>query len=127
MFPRWIGRFLWKQHGTSLLETITTVAVLGLLGAAVLGAVQTSYVAKRQFDSQSTVENLIRNQVEYVFDQAYLPPGNSYLTIIPPDSYSLTAEALVFDESSVDIEIVQISLFHHGQPARVFDTIRTNR
>ena len=97
------------QRGSLLLETIILMSVFGLLGVAVLGAVQTSYFAKGKFDIQSTAENIARNQIDYVFEQDYLlPPTEVPLTeralYIPlprlnsdnvlPDGFSVEAEAL---------------------------------
>ena len=82
---------------------VVVVGVLGLLGSAVLGSVQSGYGAKRQFSIDSTVENLIRNQMEYVFEQQYEQPGEAYLTIASPSGFSVTADSLLYDASSVDI------------------------
>ena len=66
---RWLQRLLRTQRGALLMEAVVALAVFGVLGTTVLGAVQTSFIGKRLFDQQSTVENLIRNQMESVFEQ----------------------------------------------------------
>ena len=120
---RWLVR---NQGGGLLVDTTVVLAVFGLLGTAVLGGVQTSYTAKRQFDIQSSAENLVRNQIESVFEQTYNPPGQTYLPTAAPTGYSVTAEAQVYDVTSNNIEVVQITVFHHGQQVKVFETIRAN-
>ncbi len=124
---RWLQRLLRNQRGSLLMETTIVLAVFGMLGTAVLGAVQTSYTSKRQFDAQSTAENLIRNQLESVFEQTYKVPGETYLATTPPDGYSVEAEALVYDETSDDIEVVRITVYHDGQLVKQFETVRSNR
>ena len=117
---------LWSQGGSLLVETVLVLAVFGVLGTAVLSGVQTSYTTKRQFDSQSTAENIVRNQMEYVFEQPYAPPPGTYLTITPPDGYSVTAEAVDYN-GDPNVETVRVTVYHQGQPVKLFETLRANR
>jgi len=117
---------LWSQGGSLLVETVLVLGVFGILGTAVLSGVQTSYTSKRQFDSQSTAENIVRNQMEYVFEQPYVPPPGTYLTITPPDGYSVTAEALDYN-GDPNVETVRVTVYHQGQPVKLFETLRANR
>ena len=123
----WLQRLLGAQRGSLLMETIIVLAVLGLLGTALLSGVQTSYLAKRQFDDHSMAENLIRNQLEYVFEQPYKPPGDTYLLITTPDGYSVTVDALLYDETSTDVEVVRVTVYHNAQLVKAFETLRSNR
>ena len=124
---RWLKPLLRNQRGALLIEVVLTLSVFGILGTTVLGAVQTSYISKRQFDVQSTAENVIRNQLESSFEQPYKVPGQTYLPTTTPNGFSVTAEALTHDATSTDIAIVRITVYHEGQPVKVFETLRTNR
>ncbi len=124
---RWLQCLLRNQRGALLIETVVALAVFGVLGVAVLGAVQTSHITKRDFDIYSTTENLIRNQLEFVLEQPYKDPGQTYLSIVPPDGYSITAESLTYDVTSTDISTVRVTVYQDGQAVKVFDTIRTKR
>lgn len=110
-----------------MVEVTVVLVVFGVLGIAILRTVQTGHTAKRQFDIHSTAENLVRNQLESVFDHSYKEPGQAYPSIAAPDGYSVTAEALLYDQFSNDVEVVRITVFHHGQPVKVFETLRANR
>ncbi len=127
---RWLQRLLRNQRGALLLEAVVALAVFGVLGTTVLGAVQTSFIGKRLFDQQSTAENLIRNQMESVFDQVYKAPDDAeptYLAITPPTGYSVTAESLTYDVANTDISTVRITVYQDGQPVKTFETQRANR
>ncbi len=120
-------RFFASQRGGLLVESVVSLMLISIVGTAVLGGVQTGYIGRRVFDSQSTAENLIRNQMEYVFNQAYLAPGNSYLTVAAPTGYSVTAQAVVYDISSTDVEKVAVTIYQGGQPIKTLETLRSNR
>ena len=118
------------ERGTMLAELLIVVTVFSVLGTAVLGAVQTSHIARGQFASQSTAENLIRTQLESVLEQAYKAPDDpdpTYLLVTPPAGYSVTAESLTYDVTSADISTVRISVYQDGQLVKVFETLRGNR
>lgn len=122
------SRIVQHQGGALLLETVMVMSVFGVLGTTVLGAVQTSFTGKNRFDDQSVAENLIRNQIEYVFEQAYVPPVGTYLSVQPLDGFTVTADALVYDVSSTDIETVLITVYKpDSQSYKTFETIRANR
>lgn len=137
---RWLNRSRHSQRGSLLLETIILMSVFGLLGVAVLGAVQTSYFAKGRFDVQSTAENIARNQIDYVFEQDYLTPtepepGAPYLSLPRPDSdyllpdgFSVEAKAVQYNpsNSNPNISRVQVRVFKDGQEVRVLETLRAN-
>ena len=120
-------RRLRGQSGALLMEVTVTLAVFGVLGTAVLGAVQTSNVSKVHVDVESTANNLIRNQISYILEQPYKPPGEAYTTITVPSGYSLNVETLTHDVSSTDIEKIRITVYQQGNQIEVREELRSNR
>lgn len=116
-----------SQRGSFLVEAVVVLSVFSVLGLAVMRGVQTSYIGKRGFDIQSTAENLIRNQMESVFSEAYTPPGNSYTSVTAPSNFSVSADAVTYDIGSTNIETVRVTVSHLGQPVKVTETLRSNR
>ncbi len=110
-----------------MVEVTVAVAVLGSLGTALMAGVQTGHIAKRQFEVQSLSENIIRNQMEHVFELAYAPPPTTYPTVTMPPGYSVTAEALVYDAASPNIETIRVTVFKGGQQVKEIETLRANR
>ena len=123
----WPLRLAAECRGTLLMETTVLLSVFGLLGATAMLAVQTSQIAERQFETHSLAENLIRNQMEYMFEQAYVPPPGVYLTVTPPPSYVLTAQAVVYAATSTSIERVRVTVFKEGRQVKLLETLRSNR
>ena len=127
---RGVQRLLRKQRGALMIEIVVTLTVFGVLGTAVLGAVQTSFIGKRLFDQHGMAENIIRNQMESVLEQTYKAPDDpdpTYLAITPPDGYSVTVESLTYDVANTDISTVRITVYQDGQPVKTFETQRANR
>ncbi len=78
LIARCLGPLLQGQRGSILIETVMLLSVFGVLGVAVAGATQASYIANRVTGVQANAENVIRNQVDYAFTQDYVAPGGSY-------------------------------------------------
>ena len=117
------------QTGGLLIETVVALTVFGVLGSAVLSGVQTSFISKGNFDSQSVAENLVRNQMEGALDQTYKAWPSTYdaATSTPP-GYVVTTDALQYGTSTdTNIQTVRVTVTHQGQTIKVFETVRTNR
>ncbi len=83
------------QTGALLIETVVALTVFGVLGSVVLSGVQTSFISKRNFDSQSVAENLVRNQMEAVLDQTYKGWPDTYSSVTStPAGFSIVASKL---------------------------------
>ena len=73
----WLGKrknkLFHKQKGIGLMETLVTLALLGLIGVALLNGLSTS--SKGVVISQENVaaESLASSQVEYIKTQDYIP------------------------------------------------------
>jgi hypothetical protein len=110
-----------------MMETTIALGILLLVSVAILGGSRTTLDIMRRFSINSTSENIARNQMEYVFSQPYQPPPGTYATITPPYSFTVTAEALVYDATNPNIETVRVTVFHQSLQSRVLETLRSNR
>jgi type II secretory pathway pseudopilin PulG len=72
-----------KQGGFGLIEVLTALGLLGIIGIALLTALATSSTAIMTSDKHATAESLARSELEYVKSQDY--SGD-------PWSYKLTSE-----------------------------------
>ena len=123
---------LWRnlngQRGGLLLETVVALSVFGVVGTSLMSGVQTSYTTKTQFDIRSRTENIVRNEMEAVFAQAYKPPGQTYSTATTSDGFVVTSEAIDYSTTSdSNLEIVRITVLHGGVTVKVLEAARTNR
>ena len=127
--PR-LGRLLHGEHGGLLMEVSVSLAAFGLVGLMVLTSIQVGSAGRRLFDVHSTSENVVRNQMESILEQSYKSPTDldpTYTPIVAPSGFTVTAESLTYDVTSDDISTVRITVYHQGQPVKVFETVRANR
>ena len=121
------------SRGGLLLDTVVATIVFALIGTTVLVGVSTARRTGTIVDNQSIAENLARNQLAYVFDQAYKPPSLSYASIadlpnndfgVPSDFGVTTAAVLRTGSNDPDIETVRVTISHSGEDILVLETIR---
>ena len=117
--PARLRRRLWRlvnrQGGGLLLETVVALSVFGVVGTSLMSGIQTSYTTKTQFDIRSRAENIVRNEMEAVFAQAYKPPGQTYSTATTSDGFIVTSEAIDYSTSSdSNLEMVRITVQRGG-------------
>jgi prepilin-type N-terminal cleavage/methylation domain-containing protein len=93
--------FLRSRKGSTLLEVLIAIAVLGLIAASILPVFIMLNKAEFKWTQQTVAESLIRTQVEYIKGCPYilgnssnsisdgnitvLNPVYSYATVLPPD------------------------------------------
>ncbi len=117
------------QTGGLLIETVVALTVFGTLGSVVLSGVQTSFISKRNFDSQSVAENLVRNQMESTLEKTYKAWPDTYDAVTStPAGFTVTAQALQYSTSTdSNIQTVRVTVTHNGETIKIFETVRTNR
>jgi len=75
-----------RSRGFTLIEVVIAIALIGIIGAAVLSALSTASLALIIADKRATAESLARTEMEYVKQQQYkcAPDGGVY-------TYNITA------------------------------------
>ena len=132
-------RIAQNSKGFVLLESIMAITIFAALGTALMVGIRTANVSGDVVDEQSIAEKLARNQMEYVFIQAYLSPPASYVTLdLAQDvaftvdaGFSLTAEAVAFTGdptiiTDTNIETVVVTVNRGSKTVLVLETLRTN-
>ena len=129
-----------ESRGTALLETVIAITIFAALGTALLMGVRSAHTSGDLIERNSIAENLARNQIEYVFDQSYLSPPATYVSIADAVGvsytvelgFSVTAQALAFtggDPSIVNdtnLERVLVTVSEGGQSILSVETLRAN-
>ena len=120
-------------RGSILLETVVAVVIFALIGAAVMVGIQTSTLTGESVEDKSIAENLARNQMEYVFNQAYKAPPLDYASIADiqgntfsvPSDFTVTAVAVSRPGTvGTDVETVKVTISRNGKELLVLETIR---
>ncbi len=130
--PARLRRRLWRlvnrQGGGLLLETVVALSVFGVVGTSLMSGIQTSYTTKTQFDIRSRAENIVRNEMETVFAQAYEAPPHTYPSSTTFDGFIVNSEAVAYSTTSdANLETVRVTVQHGGVTVKVLEAARTNR
>ena len=124
------------SRGSILLETVVAVIIFALIGAATMVGIQTSTLTGEKVEDKSIAENMARNQMEHVFNQAYKAPPLDYASIadIPgntfsvPSDFTVTASAVErAGAAGADVEDVKVTISRNGQEILVLETIRRQK
>ena len=130
------------SNGFVLLESIMAITIFAALGTALMVGIRTANLSGAVVDKQSVAEKLGRNQMEYVFTQAYLSPPASYVTLDQAQDvaftvdagYSVAAEAVALTAPEFDLSIVNdtnvenvvVTIYRDSKTVLVLETLRTN-
>jgi prepilin-type N-terminal cleavage/methylation domain-containing protein len=97
------------SRGFALIEVVIAIALIGLIGAAVLTALSTASLALIIADERATAESLARTQMEYIKDNGATPyDGN--LTAPHPQYLSKAPSILPYSASySVNTTAVRLN------------------
>ncbi len=94
-------RAMRNEKGLTLIEVITALAILGMIGLAFLGALSTASNAVVITDERATAESLARTQMEYIKSQDYIdysnPDHEEYEIITPPSDYAVELSVIPFN------------------------------
>ncbi len=106
-----------NEKGFSLIEVIIAVALLGIIGIALLSGLATASRALFIADERATAESLARSQMEYVKNQPY---AASYTPDSVPAEYAgylatINTEPI---ESSPggSLQRIRVTISHNGTP-----------
>jgi len=89
------------ENGSTLIETLVALAVLGLVAVVFLSGTATMSRATLINDRQETAQNLAQSQIEYVKSQDYIdfsvPGHDDYFLITPSAGYDVAMAVVPTD------------------------------
>ncbi len=112
------------SKGMLLAEAVIAAGVFTLVGSAVMVGVATTHRSGNSTEGQSFAENLARNQMESVFNQAYQLPPSAYPAVTTPAGYTITAEAIEEVPGDTNIERITVTVNRSGQDVLILETLR---
>jgi type II secretory pathway pseudopilin PulG len=115
------------EAGTSLVEALVAIAILGVSATAFLLALSTGSIATRSQDEEAMAQGLVRTQIEAIKAAAYDATGASYAIISTPSEYgiSLSTSSSLYGSSA--IQKVTVAVSHAGTAVLTLEGYKADR
>ncbi|MBU2608218.1 MAG: prepilin-type N-terminal cleavage/methylation domain-containing protein [Chloroflexi bacterium] len=114
-----------SEKGSSLIETLVALALLGLIAATFLGALSTAPKARFIADEQASARILAESQMENAKQQDY---SLSYAATPIPDEYAGYSAVLDVDPMrNGNIQRITVTIKHHDRDITTLESYKTNR
>ncbi len=124
--------FTYRESGTTLLETVVALAILGTIAVVFLSGVATTSKAAYITDEQATAESLAQSQMEwaqnadYVYDATQYPPapipsGKDYI------NYSATVTAESLHDPDDGIQKIIVAVKRSGKQIFILEGYKVDR
>ncbi len=125
------ARSVGAERGTTTIEVILAVAILGLVAAAFLGAVATGTRVTAAGSEKAVAESLVRSQLEYVRECAYQHEASEYPvdpTLTVPEGWTVPNPAVEPVYATADrLQRVTVTAEHRGQTILSIVVFKTDR
>ncbi len=119
------GWFWGKEKGTSLIEVLVALALLGIIGASFLGGLGTSSNSRLIADEHASARILAEYQMEDLKKQTY---AFSYDPVpIPGDYPGYSAVVDVENMRNGNIQKITVTIRHHNKDITTLESYKANR
>jgi type II secretory pathway pseudopilin PulG len=120
-----VMRFHKDEKGISLIETLIAIALLGIIGGALLAGMSGVYKATPIAGEQDIGKNLAQSQMEYVLQDEY---KLSYTPAPIPSAYGGYTATIDTDSfRDGNIEKITVTIFHEGKEVSELEAYKVNR
>lgn len=114
-----------SEKGASLVETLVALALLGIIGLALAGALATSSNARRIADERVSARILAETQME---ELKKLPYASAYDPVPVSDEYpGYTALVAASSLRNGDIQLITVTIAHYGKEITRLESYKVKR
>ncbi len=116
-----------NEKGLTLVESLVTVAIVGVVVGAFAVALSTGSLAVRESDQEVTAQGLAQTQMEYTKGYPYDPDATTYPTVNATDNYSISVAVAPVPETDNNIQKVTATISRDGQVLLTVEDYKVNR
>jgi len=114
-----------SEKGSSLIETIVALALLGIISVAFLGALATTSNSRLIADEHVSARILAESQLEYIKKQTY---AFSYDPVPIPAEYAGYSATIDVDNlRNGNIQKITVTVRHHDKDIETLESYKLNR
>ena len=126
------SRFAGDQSGTTFIETVVAMALLGIIAAVLLSGLATASRASMIIDEQTTAESLARSQMEWAKMAAYAVNATAYSPASIPGEedytgYSVSIAAASLNSPDDGIQKITVTVKHYDKEVVQLEGYKVNR
>ncbi len=115
------------QRGSSLLETLIAVGIMGTVVVAFLSALSTASMSTGTVSESEVAQNLAVSQLEQVRATPFVASPGSYSVITPPPGYSISLVVLPVSGGDSNIQLIRTTVSVGGEALAYVEDIKVNR
>lgn len=114
--------------GTSLVEVLIALALMGGVVVMVLSTLSAGAKTIGTLDELTTAENVAQYQLEYTKSDTFQPLPATYDVISdPPANYSVTVEASAVPSRDANLQKIVVTVYHQGEVIVVKEGYKVDR
>jgi type II secretory pathway pseudopilin PulG len=120
---------IWKsgQSGMTMLEGLVSIGIVGVVVIMMVFAMSGGALAVNENEEETAVQNLVRNQMEYIKSLAYNSGASTYPTISTPPEYSITVGVTSVPDANNNIQKVTANFSRDGELLMTISDYKVNR
>jgi hypothetical protein len=128
---RFLTQAIYKLHrderGTTLVEALFAIAILGGGILTIILAMSTGALAIQENDEQAVAQSLARTQLEYVKNFAYDAGAVTYPVVSAPEGYSINVVVSATPDGDGEIQKITADVTREGTVILTAEDYKVNR
>ena len=126
---QWLGKpeLLRDEKGLTMVESVVTIAIVGVTVVAFAIALSTGSLAVNESDQEVMVQSLARTQLEYIKGYPYDPEATTYPTVNTTDNYSISVAVTSIPDTDANIQKITANISREGQVILTVEDYKVNR
>jgi len=110
-----------------LVESLVTVAILGVAAVAFAVALSTGSIAVCEGEQEIVAQSLARTQLEYIKGYPYDPEATTYPAVAAPEGYTISVEVTSIPDTDTDIQKITVTIWRGDDNILAVEGYKVNR